>query len=168
MPAQVIISIDRRINSPVRAAFEAACAPELVRALRRFGPVPGVKSFEGERAPWSHAGQQRRLRMDDDAAICETLHAIDPPNRLRYEIAEFEGLAGSLMEKAEGQWAFAPASDGASTVSWTYCFTPRNTISRAVLIVSTHLFWRPWMQQGLALMARELEQNPAPTTGASA
>lgn len=145
---------------PIRAAFDAACAPDFVRIFRRVGPVPGVRAVAGESLSWAKIGQQRRLDLEDGNSVAETLVAFDSPNSFRYKISGFGGLAGSLIKEAEGEWTFTAANGDHCSVQWLYKFWPRNAIARGVLGPFAQLFWRAYMRQALALMARGFEQGP--------
>ncbi len=166
MPASIEISVEKQMLVPIRAAFDVACAPDFIRVFRRVGPVPGVQAVEGESLPWASVGQQRRLLLEDGTSVAESLLSFDPPNSYRYKISGFEGLAGSLIKEALGEWRFTSANGGECSVQWVYRFSPHdrswphNAIARGALAAFAQLLWRAYMQKALTLMARKLENDP--------
>jgi hypothetical protein len=87
----------------------------------------------------------------------EQLTSVDPPRSFGYAIAGISGPLGLLVDKADGEWTFAPSGAGslATTVTWHWTIHAASPVTAPLLSV-VGLMWRGYARQSLATLSAEL------------
>lgn len=122
-------AFDRVIPTPL---------PELFH--RRYGPIPPIKSVEGQDGVWGTVGQTRTIHTADGGSMREELTRVDRPDAFGYTITELTGPMKPLVGHVEGLWSFdAEGSD--TRVTWQWTIYPKSAIAAPIMPIFCKL-WR--------------------------
>jgi len=133
MGQPVVTSYSRVFPVPVEAAFDRVLPtplPELFH--RRYGPIPPIKSVEGQDGTWGTVGQTRTIRTSDGGSMREELTRVDRPSAFGYTISNVTGPMKPLVGEVHGLWSF-DAADGGTRITWQWTIFPKSAIARPLM-----------------------------------
>jgi len=149
------------VNSDIQTTFNYVTDPKsLPEFLKKHGPIHAISKSEMIKGSWGTPGAARILTFDSGDTLVETLLSMDPPKYFSYSIGEFSNFAKHLTKIGYGEWWFEE-KNGSTMVTWKYSFLPKNGFTRGVLTLFTGLFYKAYMQQGLALIKERVEKSKA-------
>lgn len=112
---------------------------------RRYGPIPPIKSVDGQVGEWRTVGQTRTIRTADGGSMREELTQVDRPTAFGYTITDVTGPMKPLVATVQGLWSFDPAGDG-TRITWQWMITPRSALVAPILPVFCTL-WRRYAER---------------------
>jgi len=141
MNKPVAVSYARTFPSAPDTTFDLILPtplPELFH--RRYGPIPPIKSVEGQVGVWGSVGQTRTIRLADGGSMREELTRVDRPGAFGYTITGVTGPMKPLVATVDGLWTFEP--DGAGTrITWQWTIQPASALAAPLMPVFGAL-WR--------------------------
>jgi uncharacterized protein YndB with AHSA1/START domain len=156
-PDRVATTVEVTIDRPVDEVFKALVAEDVLpKILKKYGPIPGVIATRVIDGPWERAGASRYVFTEGGGSVHETITDIDPARSYHYQIDDFHNPLKDLANNARGTFLFE--ARGAQTrVRWTYSFARKSPLTRPILGVFVHVFYRGFMKQALAESKKQLE-----------
>jgi len=133
MSNPVVTSYSRVFAAPVEEAFDRVLPtplPELFH--RRYGPIPPIKSVEGQDGVWGTVGQTRTIRTADGGSMREELTRVERPSAFGYTISDVTGPMKALVGRVNGLWSF-DATEGGTRVTWEWTIYPKSALARPVM-----------------------------------
>jgi len=156
MPKPIAAAASIAINASPARVFAATLALDPATIVQKKGLIPGVRSVAGQTGAWSAVGQSRKLTLTDGAGAEETLIALEP-NGYRYRVAAFTGPFSHIVRDANARFEVAPRGEG-SMLTWTYEFTPKGSLSAAILSFLVDSQWNAFMDAALLRLKDEIER----------
>lgn len=132
-----------------------------IKFIHTHGPVPGFKSYKLLDGDWKHEGARRRVTLDDDSTLTESIKTIKRPDYFDYELQDIKNslLAKVLLKRGYGQWWFKTTNNG-THVKWRYAFEAKNPLLIPLLWLFMNLLYRGYMKAALRKMKRfSIEEN---------
>ncbi|HEY6737065.1 MAG TPA: SRPBCC family protein [Candidatus Saccharimonadia bacterium] len=148
-------TVTRQVGAGPQQTFTVIVPINLSTIFTGYWFLPAVKDVRDYPGRWDEAGLSRTPIFSDGNSAHETLVTHTPPSSFSYEIRDFTGVFGRLVEAAHGVWYFEPAPDGGTTVSWTYTFTPRAFFGPLIRYAILPL-WSRYMARALRLACDEV------------
>jgi hypothetical protein len=96
--------------------------------------------------------------MSDGSSFTETLRVVTEP-LFAYDLTEFTGFFGLLVDRARSEWRVVADGDG-SSIAWTYAFTSKSGRGLPVAAI-VRLAWAGYMRKVLPAIAAS---TASPTT----
>lgn len=124
--------------------------------LKSYGPIHAVVRSELHKGPWSEPGAYRTLYFETGDTLREDLLAFHAPTYFAYSISEFSNFAKHLSSIAYGEWSFK-SGENKTNVQWKYTFKPKNILTKMVVSLFMHLYFRKYMQQSLLNAKKNIE-----------
>ena len=113
------------------------------RFYPRFRVIPATTAVRDQTGAWDAPGQTRTLLLADGSSVVENLREVDAPHRFVYELTDFTGVFGRLVDHARAEWLFDAAGSG-TRVRWTYVFFAKP--GRAAIVAAiVKLAWGAYM-----------------------
>lgn len=112
----------------------------------------GVREQSGD---WDHTGATRVVELSDGNEAPERITSFERPGYFGYEVGPFSGPMNRVVQRADGEWWFAPATGG-TEITWTYTFIPRPRMGLVVRRVAAPM-WRAYARRVLALAMGKAE-----------
>lgn len=132
----------------VEQAFDTVLALPLDELFtRRYGPIPPIRSVEGQQGAWGTVGQSRVIRLADGGSMREELTSLERPRSFAYRISEVTGAMKPIAARVDGLWSFEPAGTGVQ-ICWQWTVHPASKIGAVALPVFAR-FWRGYARQAL-------------------
>jgi hypothetical protein len=157
MVEPVVTSYSRSFTASVEDAFDKVLPTPLPELFtRRYGPIPPIKSVEGQVGVWGTVGQTRTIRLADGGSMREELTRVDRPNAFGYTITNVTGPMKPLVSQVHGLWSFE--SDGSGTrITWQWTIFPKSRLVAPIMPIFARL-WRKYADRSFdeiaALLAR--------------
>jgi hypothetical protein len=101
--------------------------------------------------------------LSDGTTTFEQVTDYRPPSWFAYEVSGFTNVLGRFVTGARGTWAFAPATNGGTAITWTYAFRLRRFRGAAVRLLIAPV-WRLYMRRALDVTVREVQRSRQTTT----
>lgn len=162
----VPVTVWRRVDSELEAAFDAVVPIPLEQVFTGFGPLPAVVGADEVGAPWGSAvGQSRTVRLAGGGRLQETILEVGRPGLFRYEVVPTHGPLRLIVRRIEGRFIFSPSEAGGTVIRWTYVFRPRRGAHPAVRALAP--IWRRYADQVMERLARAVAAS-APRSGTDA
>jgi hypothetical protein len=142
----VLTSYSQSFPVAVEKAFDDLL-PEPLPDLfnRRYGPIPRIKSVEGQVGVWGQVGQTRTIRLADGGSMREELTLLDRPRAFGYTISDVTGPLKPLVSHVQGLWSFEP--DGTGTrITWQWTIQPKSALAAPIMPIFTRL-WRGYAKR---------------------
>jgi polyketide cyclase/dehydrase/lipid transport protein len=144
----VLLSASRAYPVTVEQAFDGVLPAPLEQLFhRRYGPIPRIRSTEGQRGTWSEVGQTRTVRLADGGSMLEELTSVDRPNAFSYALTNLTGPLKPIASHIEGRWSFTPVGTG-SRITWQWTLHPVSAMTARALPIFSR-FWRGYAAQAL-------------------
>jgi hypothetical protein len=123
----------------------------------RFGVIPATVAVRDQTGAWDAEGQTRQLVLSDGGSVVETLKSVQKPYRFVYELTDFRGVFGLLVDHARAEWLFAE-EEQRTRVRWTYTFfaKPGRGLFVAAIVKA---FWGPYMKHVLPGLVAEVRRS---------
>ena len=138
------------VAAPPREVFPRLTQHDATRFYPRSGVLPAVVEVRDQTGGWDVAGQTRTLVLSDGSSLTETLRVVTEPV-FAYDLTDFTGLFGALVQGARAEWRVVAEGDGTS-IAWTYAFTSKP--GRGALVAAiVRLAWAGYMRQVLPAIA---------------
>ena len=150
-------SAERELDAPIDAAWRTATLVSPVEHYSAFGPLPAVTAVHDQSGEWDEVGKTRTLALSGGDSVAETITDVSPNEFFAYDLSQFSGLFGKLVEGARAEWDFWETSSGCG-IRWTYTFHPRAGSSLAVALI-VRLVWARYMRVTLAKLALAAERE---------
>lgn len=162
----VPVTVWRRVDSQLEAAFDAVVPIPLEQVFTGFGPLPAVVGTDELAGPWGAAvGQSRTVRLAGGGRLRETILEVGRPGLFRYEVVPTHGALRLIVRRIEGRFIFSPSEAGGTVIRWTYVFRPRRGARPAVRALAP--IWRRYADQVMERLARAVAAS-APRSGTDA
>lgn len=151
-------STSARVTALVSATPVAAWDAVRLHDLTQFYPgylvIPAIRAVELRDGDWSRVGDRRLLRLER-GSVEESLTVTNSPTCLSYQLNDFTGFFGLVVDHADATWLFARSAEG-TTIDWTYRFVARRGCGPIVrLLVAT--VWSRYMRRVLPSIARAVD-----------
>lgn len=153
------------VRADVQQAFDVVVPIDLTLIFRRMGPLPGVVGIKDQTEAWDHVGASRKPQLSDGTEAFERITVLTPPRYFAYEVSGFQNSLRLLVSGARGSWTFEPGHDGGAAIAWTYSFRPLRGRAAVVRLIVKPL-WTRYMRRALEHVAREVDRQHGPATGA--
>jgi hypothetical protein len=153
MAKPVVTSYSRVFPAQPEKAFDAVLPtplPELFH--RRYGPIPPIKSVEGQNGVWGTVGQTRTIHTGDGGSMREELTRVDGPNAFGYTITDLTGPMKPLVSTVQGLWSF-DAVDGGTRITWQWTITPKSALTAPLMGIFCSL-WRKYADRSFDEIGR--------------
>ena len=152
MAKPVVMSFSQSFPVVPSVAFDKVLPmplPDLFN--RRYGPIPPIRSVEGQAGAWGEVGQVRTLRLKGGGSMREELTRVEHPDAFGYTITNVTGPMKPLSSHIDGVWSFD--ADGAGTrITWQWALYPASSIVAPLVPVFAR-FWRGYAQQSFQRIA---------------
>lgn len=161
MAQPIAVTVSADVQAPLSHVFAVAVPVDLTKVMLKRGPLPGVRSIEGQTGPWNQAGQSRRIHLTDGSSVHEVMTEYVRNVSFSYRVTGFSGPFGALIDHAKGDWRFTEAGP-ATHIDWTYTFTPRSGLAAPILRLIVRALWPGYIGAALArIKALAEETRPA-------
>lgn len=146
------------VAAPPHAVFPRLTQHDATRFYPKSGVLPAVVDVRAQTGGWDAAGQTRTVVMSDGSSFTETLRGATEP-LFAYDLTEFTGFFGVLVDHARSEWRVVADGDG-SSIAWTYAFTSKP--GRGLFVAAiVRLAWAGYMRRVLPAIAAS---TASPTT----
>lgn len=126
------------------------------RFYPRFRVIPATVAVRDQTGAWDAEGQSRQLMLSDGGSVVETLTSVQAPHRFVYELTDFRGVFGALVDHARAEWLFTAEEQG-TRVRWTYTFFAKPGRGLVVAAI-VRAFWGPYMRTVLPGIVAEVRR----------
>lgn len=158
MAEPVVMSYSQPFAAAPGEAFDKVLPmplPELFS--RRYGPIPPIRSVEGQVGTWGQVGQARTLRLKGGGSMREELTRVDRPAAFGYTITQVTGPMRPLCSYIDGIWSFD--ADGTGTrITWQWTAHPRSAVVAPLLPIFARV-WRGYARQSFECLAEFLANS---------
>jgi hypothetical protein len=152
MPSSLAVEQSRVIPVSVEKAFNGTLPVPLPTIFRRwYGPIGPIKAVREQTGEWDRPGQTRLVLLTPSGSMREELTRVDPPHSFGYALTGITGPLGLLVERADGEWAFAPNGDH-TTVTWRWNIHARSAVAAPLLPVLGRL-WKGYARRSLETLS---------------
>jgi len=143
-------------GSPEKVFDDVMPAPLPDLFHKRYGPIPPIKSVEGQDGVWGTVGQTRTIRTSDGGSMREELTRVERPHAFGYTLTNVTGPMKPLVSQVEGLWSFeAVGSD--TRITWQWTIHPKSGLVEPIMPLFCKL-WRSYAARSFdsigALLAR--------------
>jgi hypothetical protein len=143
-------SATAHVAAPPHEVFPRLTQHDATRFYPKSGVLPAVVDVRAQTGGWDAAGQTRTVVMSDGSSFTETLRVVTEP-LFAYELTEFTGFFGMLVDHARSEWRVVADADG-SSIAWTYAFTSKP--GRGLFVAAiVRLAWAGYMRKVLPAIA---------------
>ncbi len=163
-PRPVPVTVWRRVDLSVGAAFDLVVPIDLTTIFGGYGPLPAVVGVDGSGEPWGRPGQRRTVRLLGGGQMDEVVVDVVQPGLFRYEVVPVRGALRLAVGGIDGRFLFARSEAGGTVIRWTYVFHPGPGDGRSCAcsppsgVGTPSASWRP--------IAADAAAAGAPPTGA--
>ena len=107
---------------------------------------------------WRHPGSARIVKFDDGLEAREEAVALSRPNYFAYQLSDFTGPMGDMVDFAFAEFVFTPIGSR-TKVRWTYAFRPKEG-----QLVAVQAFvadgWVAWMHSYIEPLKDAIRRDP--------
>ncbi|TPG35880.1 SRPBCC family protein [Mycolicibacterium hodleri] len=155
MTQPMVVEQSRAIPVTQDAAFDGTVPIPLPTLFHRwYGPIPPIKTVEGQTGDWDEVGKSRTVFLRGGGSMREVLTSYDVPRSFGYTLSDVKGPLAPLVEHIEGLWAFEPVGTG-TKVTWRWTIHPRSALVAPALPVFGKL-WLGYARQSLEELSNQL------------
>lgn len=155
----VTAAIEDVIENSVERSYDVTVAEDVItRFLKGGDGAPGVIGYDILKGDWSHPGSARVVKFDDGLEAREEVVALIRPNYFAYQLSDFTGPVGDIVDFAFAEFVFTPIGSRAK-VRWTYAFRPKKGQLEAVQAFIAD-GWVAWMQGYVDTLKTAIRRDP--------
>jgi hypothetical protein len=152
MTRSLAVEQSRVIPVEVDKAFAGTLPIPLPRVFSRwYGPIGPIKDVRDQTGAWDAAGQTRTVLLSPSGSFHEELTSLDPPHSFGYALTKITGPLALLINRADGQWRFAPSGTG-TEVTWRWNIHARSALTAPLLPVVGTL-WKGYARKSLETLS---------------
>lgn len=155
----VTAAIEDVIENAVERSYDVTVAEDVItRFLKGGDGAPGVVGYDVLRGDWSHPGSARIVKFDNGLEAREEVMHLIRPNYFAYQLSDFTGEMGEMVELAFAQFVFTPIGSR-TRVRWTYAFRPKEGQLDAVQAFVAD-GWVDWMKGYVGALKDAIQRDP--------
>jgi hypothetical protein len=145
------------VSAELDAVFVTVTIADPVRFYPRSGILPAVVEVRDQDGAWDAVGHTRTIVLGGGGSVRERIDVAEAPRCFAYELTEFRGVFGLLVESARSEWRFT-GTGARTTIEWRYSFRAR-TGRGPVVAAIVRFAWAPYMIRVLSSLVAEVERT---------
>lgn len=155
----VTAAVEDVIENAVERSYDVTVAEDVItRFLKGGDGAPGVVGDDILKGDWSHSGSTRIVKFDDGLAAREEVVALIRPNYFGYQLSDFTGRMGDMVDFAFAEFVFTPVGSR-TKVRWTYAFRPKDDQLDGVRAFISD-GWVTWMKGYVDTLKHAIKRDP--------
>jgi len=140
-------------------------AVPLADILPGSSAIPRVVGTEPVAGTWREVGAIRRVFLDNDTDVLETMERNYLPDHFAYKIWNVNGAGQRLIAYVRGEFHFTDTGNGQTHVEWRYAAKPRTYLALMHVAIYGNLAILPFLENGLAAIKQKAEAAAAQSGG---